>query len=137
DAQTPARTDSETPKTDKAAAKGASDREQTSKKKKKKNRKADADGGNGDSSSEQTKGGKHPSVTLGQVKLNFKSRLENELRGPTPSMGLDGGQAEWQDRRIGVEGTAFTHFTFEVSHELSRDFEESHDLSEKTAWKDV
>jgi phosphate-selective porin len=41
------------------------------------------------------------------------------------------------DRRIGVEGTAFKRITFEVSRELSDDFEASHDLSEKTAWKDV
>ena len=36
-----------------------------------------------------------------------------------------------------MEGTAFKRITFEVSRELSDDFEAAHDLSEKTAWKDV
>src|SRR5206468_629424 len=37
----------------------------------------------------------------------------------------------------GVDGTAFKRITFEVSRELSQDFEAAHDLSEKTAWQDA
>jgi phosphate-selective porin OprO/OprP len=46
-------------------------------------------------------------------------------------------QPEWQDRRIGVKGTAFKRISFEVSRELGQDFETHNGLSEKTAWRDV
>jgi phosphate-selective porin OprO/OprP len=85
----------------------------------------------------ETKSPKHPSWTFGPVKLDFKARLETELRTPTPATGLDRGQIDWQDRRLGFEGTAFKRVTFEVSRELSQDFEAAHDLSEKTPWKDA
>ncbi len=71
------------------------------------------------------------------VKLDFKARVETETRATAPPANLDQGLMEWQDRRIGVEGTAFKRVTFEISRELSDDFETSHDLSEKSAWKDV
>lgn len=81
---------------------------------------------------------KHPSLTIGQaLKLDFTARLETDLRMATPAMGLDQAQVDWQDRRIGIEGTAFKRFEFKVSHELSQDFEEAHGLSEKTPWRDV
>jgi phosphate-selective porin OprO/OprP len=87
--------------------------------------------------SAKPKSPKHPSLTLGPVKLDFKIRLEAEMRAPTTATGLDRGQIDWQDRRLGVEGTAFKRITFEISRELSEDFEEAHDLSEKTAWRDA
>jgi len=71
------------------------------------------------------------------ITLEFKARLETEMRAPTPAMGLDGSQLDWQARRVGVQGTAFKRIGFEVSRELSQDFETSHDLSEKTAWRDA
>ena len=66
-----------------------------------------------------------------------KPESKAELRADTPASGFDDSDFEWQDRRIGVEGTAFKRITFEVSRELSDDFEAAHDLSEKTAWRDV
>ena len=80
---------------------------------------------------------KHPSLTLGPVTLDFKARLETEMRTRSDAVGLDRSQVDWQDRRIGFEGSAFKRVTFEVTRELSQDFEAAHDLSEKTAWKDV
>ena len=113
------------------------DQAQTDKKPKKKKgakqRVADEEG----RSSESAKPAKHPSVTLGPVKLDFKGRIESEMRAPVPAMGLDRGQIDWQDRRLGFEGSAFKRFSFEVSRELSQDLEAARDLSERTAWKDV
>ena len=81
---------------------------------------------------------KHPSWSPSPaITLDFKARIESEVRTATPALGLDQGQVEWQDRRIGVEGTAFKRITFEVSRELSDDFEAAQGLSEKTAWKDA
>src|SRR6185295_4123920 len=81
---------------------------------------------------------KHPSWSpVPAVKLEFKARVESELRTDTPASGFEDSDLAWQDRRIGVEGTAFKRITFEISRELSDDFEAAHDLSEKTAWKDV
>jgi hypothetical protein len=48
-------------------------------------------------------------------------------------LGFDAAQPEWQDRRVGVKGTAFERVTFEVSRELGQDFETTVGLSEKTA----
>ena len=59
------------------------------------------------------------------------------MRRATPASGFEHGQLDWQDRRIGVEGTAFKRITFEISRELSEDFEAAHDLGEKNPWKDV
>jgi phosphate-selective porin len=89
-------------------------------------------------SDEKPKPPKHPSWTpVAGVTIDFKARIESELRASTPASGFESGQIEWQDRRIGVEGTAFKRFTFEISRELGDDFESAHDLSEKTRWRDV
>jgi phosphate-selective porin len=81
---------------------------------------------------------KHPSwKPVPGIKIDFKARLETETRATAPPENLEQGLLEWQDRRIGVEGTAFKRVSFEISRELSDDFEASHDLSEKSAWKDV
>jgi phosphate-selective porin OprO/OprP len=79
----------------------------------------------------------HPSLTLGPVTLEFKARVETEQRAPTGAMGLDHGQIDRQDRRLGFEGTAFKRITFEVAREVGDDFDAAHDLSEKTPWKDA
>jgi phosphate-selective porin OprO and OprP len=90
------------------------------------------------SSSESVKPPKHPSWRpVPGVKLDFKGRLATESRATAPATSLDRRLLEWQDRRLGVEGTAFKRFTFEISRELSADFEAAHDISDKTAWKDV
>jgi phosphate-selective porin len=91
-----------------------------------------------ETSDEKVKPPKHPSWSpVPGVKLDFKARIESEIRSATPALGFDHGQVDWQDRRIGVEGTAFKRVTFEISRELSEDFEAAHDLGEKSAWKDV
>jgi phosphate-selective porin OprO/OprP len=91
-----------------------------------------------DTTEEKVKPPKHPSWSpIPAIKLDFKARIETEMRGSTPASGFEHGQIDWQDRRIGVEGTAFKRITFELSHELSDDFEAAHDLSQKSAWKDA
>jgi phosphate-selective porin OprO and OprP len=82
--------------------------------------------------------GKHPSLNIGSaVKVNFKARLEGDLRTATPDIGLDAAQPEWNDRRIAIEGTAFKKVEFEVARELGDDFETQAGLSQKAAWRDV
>ncbi|MBI2833798.1 MAG: hypothetical protein HYX76_05160 [Acidobacteria bacterium] len=82
--------------------------------------------------------GKHPSLHIGSaVKVEFRARVETDLRTATPAIGLDQPDVEWGDRRVGFEGTAFKKIEFEVSRELSDDFEASRDLSSKTRWRDV
>src|SRR5262249_1443249 len=42
--------------------------------------------------------GKHPSLTLGSaVTLEFKARIEGDVRAATPDIGLDQTDAEWND----------------------------------------
>ena len=103
-------------------------------KKDKKNKKEGA----AETSEEKVKPAKHPSWSpVPSVKLDFKARIESEMRAATPALGYDQGQLDWQDRRIGIEGTAFKRITFEISRELSDDFDAAHGLSEKSAWKDA
>ena len=78
-----------------------------------------------------------PTLTLGPVVLDFSARLEGEMRPPTVDIGRDHGRAEWQDRRFGVEGTVFKRIKFEVSRELTSDFESTNGVPEKTPWRDV
>jgi phosphate-selective porin OprO and OprP len=81
---------------------------------------------------------KHPSLSIGSsVKLDLKARLEGDVRLATPDIGLDSAEPEWNDRRIGVEGTAFRKVEFEVAREIGHDFETKNGLSEKTPWRDV
>jgi phosphate-selective porin OprO and OprP len=90
------------------------------------------------SSGERVKPARHPSwQPVPGVKLDFKARIETETRPTSPPASLDQRVLEWQDRRLGIEGTVSKHFSFEISRELSQDFEEAHDLSEKSAWKDA
>src|SRR5262245_7117468 len=85
-----------------------------------------------------TKPAKHPSVSIGHaVTIDLTARIEGYVRGSTPAVGLDEVQGDWQDRRLGIQGTAFKRFEFEVSRELGQDFETSTDSSAKTAWRDV
>jgi phosphate-selective porin len=105
---------------------------------KKKKKKAGKKDGASEQAEKKPKAPEHPSWSpIPAITLDFKARIESEVRTATPALGLDQGQVEWQDRRIGVEGTAFKRITFEVSRELSEDFEAANGLSEKTAWKDA
>lgn len=82
-------------------------------------------------------GPKHPTVRIGdRVTLAFSARVESDVRMATPSIGLDAAGMDWKDRRVGVEGSAFTRFTFDLSHELSEDFNRS-STGHRSAWKDA
>jgi phosphate-selective porin len=81
---------------------------------------------------------KHPGFTIGDaLTVDLTGRIEGDLRQATPALGFPDAQTQWQDRRIGVKGTAFKRINFEVSRELGQDFETTIGLSEKTAWRDV
>jgi phosphate-selective porin OprO/OprP len=81
---------------------------------------------------------KHPSLTLGDaLTLDVAARIERDVRGATPAIGLDRAQGEWGDRRLGIQGTAFKRVDFEVSREFGKNYETVTGLSEKTAWRDV
>ncbi len=80
---------------------------------------------------------RHPSIKFGPLEVDFTARLEHDARMATPAVGLDQTQFEWQDRRIGVKGTAFERIEFEMARELGEDFETSIGLREKTPWRDV
>jgi phosphate-selective porin OprO/OprP len=128
------------------------DGEPHKKKKKKKKAKAteqdaassSADG-NGDPGTETSTGEeaggkppKHPSFKIGKdIRVEVAMRIEGDLRGATPNIGREDAALEWQDRRVGIQGTAFKRVTFEVSREFTHDFDGVHDLGEKTPWKDV
>lgn len=91
----------------------------------------------GDAKRAATKG-KHPGFTIGDALIvDFTGRIEGDVRQATPALGFDAALPEWQDRRVGVKGTAFKRISFEVSRELGEDFETINGLSEKTAWRDV
>jgi phosphate-selective porin len=116
------------------AGKNKASKEKSSKKKKDKSAKKE-DGGE---ASDSARPAKHPTwQPMPGIRLDFKTRVETESRPVTPPASLEQGPIEWQDRRVGVEGTLFKRFSFEVSHEFGRDFEEAHDLSEKSAWKEA
>jgi phosphate-selective porin OprO/OprP len=84
------------------------------------------------------KAAKHPSFNIGdRIQLDVTARLESDVRLATPAIGLEGAEQEWQDRRVGVEGTAFERIQFEVSRELGDDLEAAAGLSTKTAWRDA
>ena len=86
----------------------------------------------------RTKRAKHPSLTIGQaLTVEVTARIEADLRRATPVMGLENGQADWQDRRLGIQGTGFKRIEFEVSRELGQDFEQALGLREKSAWRNV
>jgi phosphate-selective porin OprO and OprP len=81
---------------------------------------------------------KHPGFSVGDaLTFDFTGRIEGDLRQATPALGYGAAQTQWQDRRVGVKGTALNRISFEVSRELGQDFETQIGLSEKTAWRDV
>jgi phosphate-selective porin OprO/OprP len=98
----------------------------------------DGEGDNGTGEDEGGKAPKHPSIKIGDdIRLEVAMRIEGDLRGATPDIGREDAALEWQDRRIGIQGTAFKRVTFEISREFTHDFDGIHDLGEKTPWKDV
>ncbi len=84
---------------------------------------------------------KHLSFKIGEhITVTPTARVERDFRTATPVIGFDQASSEWEDRRIGIEGTAYKRFTFEISRELSVDFApETNEPGEahETAWKDV
>jgi phosphate-selective porin OprO and OprP len=82
---------------------------------------------------------KHPaSFKIGEdVTIRLTARIESDVRMATPDIGFDQTELEWQDRRIGIEGTVYKRFTFELSRELSDDFSPPPAGSSETAWKDA
>jgi phosphate-selective porin len=126
----------DTPAADSPTAKTKDDSDKPKKKKKKK-----ADSGDDAAAQEPGTGKtpKHPELKIGKdITLEFHARIEGDLRGATPDIGREDAAAEWQDRRLGIQGEAFDkRVTFEVSREFTHDLEGDHDLGEKTAWKDV
>jgi phosphate-selective porin OprO/OprP len=91
-----------------------------------------------DNGEESVKPPKHPSWKPARgVRFDFKGRIESATRPTSPSASLGQRVVEWQDRRLGVEGSLSKRFAFEISRELGNDFEQAHDLSEKSAWKDA
>ena len=98
----------------------------------------EGEAGSGTGEDEGGKAPKHPSVKIGKdIRLEVAMRIEGDLRGATPDIGREDAALEWQDRRIGIQGTAFKRVTFEISREFTHDFDGVHDLGEKTPWKDV
>src|SRR5689334_10556792 len=143
--------DLQSQKDDIKSAPAAQDDGEPHKKKKKKKKAKDAEkaddqsadrgGDDAESSNGEEAGGKapkHPSIRIGNdIRLEVAMRIEGDLRGATPDIGRDTAALEWQDRRIGIQGTAFKRVTFEVAREFTHDFDGIHDLGEKTPWKDV
>ena len=70
----------------------------------------------------------HPSLRLGIVKLDFKTRIESDERAATPAIGLDTSHLAWQHPRVGIEGAISTRVRFEVSRDLG---------TATRPWKDV
>ena len=97
-------------------AKAAQPEKKTKKKTIKKAEKKENKNAAADSSDENVTRPKHPSWSpVPAVKVEFKARIESELRTDTPASGFEDSDLEWQDRRIGVEGTAFKRIAFEIS----------------------
>jgi phosphate-selective porin len=114
------------------------DKADSDKPKSKKKKKDD----NGDGAAQEpgtTKTPKHPELKIGKdITIEFHARIEGDIRGATPDIGREDAAAEWQDRRLGIQGEAFDkRVTFEVAREFKHDLSGDYDLGEKTAWKDV
>jgi len=124
-------------KTASASGQEAQEDADTPKKKKKKKKKAKAaeqagadrpadengegEAENGTGEDEGGKAPKHPSIKIGDdIRLEVAMRIEGDLRGATPDIGREDAALEWQDRRIGIQGTAFKRVTFEISREFTR-----------------
>ena len=70
----------------------------------------------------------HPSLFLGDdVRLDFRFRLQSDLRGSEGEMG-DSHDDDLARRRIGIEGTVRNILDFQIEREISNDVD---------AWRDV
>src|SRR5690349_5061571 len=82
-------------------------------------------------------GAKHPTFNIGDdVTIKVEARVESAVRAATPEIGLDDTSFTWGDRRVGVEGTLYKRFQFELSNELSEQFEHTTESGE-SGWKDA
>ena len=69
-----------------------------------------------------------PSLRIGSVlRVDFRFRLQGDVRSFSPETSSDDPTFAWTRRRIGIQGTAFEHFEYEVERELRKD----------PAWRDV
>jgi phosphate-selective porin OprO and OprP len=71
--------------------------------------------------------GDHPSMKIGDVRLELAARAETDARLATPAVGRDRGELSWGDPRIEVRGRVTRRVDFEVSREFGDD----------AAWKDA
>ena len=70
----------------------------------------------------------HPSLFLGDdVRLDFRFRLQSDLRGSEGEMG-DSHDDDLARRRIGIDGTVRNILDFQIEREISNDVD---------AWRDV
>ena len=69
-----------------------------------------------------------PSLRFGSVvRVDFRVRLQGDVRSFSPESASDDDTFELTRRRVGLQGTAFEHFEYEVERELRRD----------NPWRDV
>ena len=69
-----------------------------------------------------------PSLRIGSVlRVDFRLRLQGDVRSFSPETSSDDPTFAWTRRRVGIQGTAFEHFEYEVERELRKN----------GAWRDV
>jgi phosphate-selective porin OprO and OprP len=69
----------------------------------------------------------HPSVEIGDLRLEVAARLEADARLAAPAVGRDTAELWWQSPRVEVRGRVTRRVDFEVSREFG----------ESAAWKDA
>ena len=81
---------------------------------------------------------KHPSFKIGEhVTVSPELRVERDFRAATPDIGRDDSSTYWEDRRVGIQGTAYNRVTFALSRELGDDFAPASDEPRESAWRDA
>ena len=69
----------------------------------------------------------HPSMKIGDVRLEVAARAETDARMAAPAVGRDRGELSWGDPRVEVRGRVTRRIDFEVSREFGDD----------ASWKDA
>lgn len=69
----------------------------------------------------------HPSVEIGDLRLEVAARAEADARLAAPAVGRDNAELWWQDPRVEVRGRVTRRIDFEVSREFG----------DNAAWKDA